>query len=242
MKNKPPALTSLIRLLPVVFAVPLTLYIGYRIGGGHYYVLSFIVLIWAMLPFFLMFEKRGPRANELVTLAVMCAVAVVSRAAFIWLPHFKPITAVIIITGAAFGAEAGFMAGAVSMLVSNFLFGQGMWTPWQMFAFGVAGFLAGAVFCDAHVKVGKWGLALFGGFTVMLIVGPLLDTCTLFTMTSEISAQAAAGVYLAGLPVNAIHASATVLTLLFVSEPLLEKLNRVKTKYGMMERGGSDDF
>ena len=83
---------------------------------------------------------------------------------------------------------------------------------------------------------------MFGGFAVMLIVGPLLDSCTLFTMTSEISAQAAAGVYLAGLPVNAIHASATVLTLLFVSEPLLEKLNRVKTKYGMMERGGSDDF
>ncbi len=242
MKNKPSPFFSLIRLLTVVFAVPLTLYIGYKIGGGHYYVLSFIVLIWVMLPFFLMFEKRAPKANELVTLAVMCAVAVVSRAAFIWLPHFKPITAVIIITGAAFGAEAGFMVGAVSMLVSNFLFGQGMWTPWQMFAFGVAGFLAGAVFCNAHVKADRWRLALFGGFTVMLIVGPLLDTCTLFTMTSEISAQAAAGVYLAGLPVNAIHASATVLTLFFASEPLLEKLNRVKTKYGMMERGGSDGF
>ena len=109
-------LRSLARILIIILAVPLTLYIGYRIGGKHYYVLSFIVLIWAMLPFFTMFEKRGPKANELVILAVMCAVAIVSRAAFIWLPHFKPITAIIIITGAAFGAEAGFMVGAVSML------------------------------------------------------------------------------------------------------------------------------
>ena len=242
MKKKRLSSSSLLRLLIIIFAAPLTLYIGYKIGGKHYYVLSFVVLIWAMLPFFLMFEKRGPNANELVTIAVMCAVAVVSRAAFIWLPHFKPITAVIIITGAAFGAEAGFMTGAVSMLVSNFLFGQGMWTPWQMFAFGIAGFFAGLLFCRANVKIDKWKLALFGGFVVILVIGPLLDTCTLFTMTSEISKSSVAAVYSAGLPVNAIHAAATVLTLLIASDPLLEKLNRVKKKYGMMERGESNEL
>ena len=242
MKKKRLGFSSLLRLLIIIFAAPLTLYIGYKIGGKHYYVLSFVVLIWAMLPFFFMFEKRSPNANELVTLAVMCAVAVVSRAAFIWLPHFKPITAVIIITGVAFGAEAGFMTGAVSMLVSNFLFGQGMWTPWQMFAFGIAGFFAGLLFCRANVKIDKWKLSLFGGFVVMLVIGPLLDTCTLFTMTSEISKSSVAAVYSAGLPVNAIHAAATVLTLLIASDPLLEKLNRVKKKYGMMERGESNEF
>ena len=242
MKKKRLGFSSLLRLLIIIFAAPLTLYIGYKIDGSHYYVLSFVVLIWAMLPFFLMFEKRGPNANELVTIAVMCAVAVVSRMAFIWLPHFKPITAVIIITGAAFGAEAGFMIGAVSMLVSNFLFGHGMWTPWQMFAFGIAGFFAGLLFCRANVKIDKWKLALFGGFIVMLVVGPLLDTCTLFTMTSEISKASVAAVYSAGLPVNAIHAAATVLTLLIASDPLLEKLNRVKKKYGMMESGESNEL
>ena len=228
-------LSSLARILIIILAVPLTLYIGYRIGGKHYYVLSFIVLIWAMLPFFTMFEKRGPKANELVILAVMCAVAIVSRAAFIWLPHFKPITAIIIITGAAFGAEAGFMVGAVSMLVSNFLFGQGAWTPWQMFAFGMAGFISGHLFGKGFIKLERIRLSVFGGLAVMLLVGPLLDTCTLFTMTSEITKASAAAVYIAGLPVNSVHAAATVVTLFFASEPFLEKLNRVKTKYGMME-------
>lgn len=228
-------LRSLARILIIILAVPLTLYIGYRIGGKHYYVLSFIVLIWAMLPFFTMFEKRGPKANELVILAVMCAVAIVSRAAFIWLPHFKPITAIIIITGAAFGAEAGFMVGAVSMLVSNFLFGQGAWTPWQMFAFGMAGFISGHLFGKGFIKPERIRLSVFGGLAVMLLVGPLLDTCTLFTMTSEITKASAAAVYIAGLPVNSVHAAATVVTLFFASEPFLEKLNRVKTKYGMME-------
>ena len=228
-------LRSLARILIIILAVPLTLYIGYRIGGKHYYVLSFIVLIWAMLPFFTMFEKRGPKANELVILAVMCAVAIVSRAAFIWLPHFKPITAIIIITGAAFGAEAGFMVGAVSMLVSNFLFGQGAWTPWQMFAFGMAGFISGHLFGKGFIKLERIRLSVFGGLAVMLLVGPLLDTYTLFTMTSEITKASAAAVYIAGLPVNSVHAAATVVTLFFASEPFLEKLNRVKTKYGMME-------
>lgn len=228
-------LRSLARILIIILAVPLTLYIGYRIGGKHYYVLSFIVLIWAMLPFFTMFEKRSPKANELVILAVMCAVAIVSRAAFIWLPHFKPITAIIIITGAAFGAEAGFMVGAVSMLVSNFLFGQGAWTPWQMFAFGMAGFISGHLFGKGFIKLERIRLSVFGGLAVMLLVGPLLDTCTLFTMTSEITKASAAAVYIAGLPVNSVHAAATVVTLFFASEPFLEKLNRVKTKYGMME-------
>ena len=60
-------------------------------------------------------------------------------------PFFKPLTGIVMITGMALGPEAGFLTGAISGFVSNFIFGQGPWTPWQMFAFGVAGFLTGVL-------------------------------------------------------------------------------------------------
>lgn len=233
--KKPFSKRTIAAIFIILIAIPLTIWFGWRYGDRSYYITSLLIIGYTMIPFFLIFEKRKPQARELVILAVMCAIAIASRAIFIWLPHFKPMTAIIIITGIAFGAESGFLAGAVSGFVSNFLFGQGPWTPWQMFAFGIAGFLAGLLYQKGLLKKGKLPLCIFGGLTVMLIVGPLLDTCALFTMSSVITPEGAAAIYLSGLPVNAIHASATVLTLLLVSKPLFEKLDRVKIKYGMME-------
>ena len=219
----------------VLIAIPLTIWFGWRYGDRNFYIVSLLIIIYTMIPFFLVFEKRRPQARELVILAVMCGIAVASRAVFIWLPHFKPMTAVIIITGIAFGAEAGFLTGAVSGFVSNYIFGQGAWTPWQMFAFGMAGFLAGLFYQKGLLRREKLPLCVFGGVVTMCVVGPLLDTCALFTMSSVITPESAAAIYLSGLPVNAVHTSATVLTLLLVSKPMFEKLDRVKRKYGMLE-------
>lgn len=222
-------------LAVLLLAIPLTLWVSRQFGNRNYYLTSVLVLLYIMVPFFLTFERRKPQAREMVFLAVMCAIAVASRSVFIWLPYFKPMTAIIILTGIAFGAEAGFLTGAVSGFVSDFFFGQGPWTPWQMFAFGVAGFLAGFLYRRGFLSKKRLSLCLFGAAVVLLLVGPLLDTCTLFTMSSVIETSNILAVYLAGLPVNAMHALATALTLLLVSKPMLEKLDRVKLKYGMTE-------
>lgn len=221
--------------LLILVAIPLTIYIGWNISERQFYITSLLIIVYTMIPFFLVFEKRKPQAKELVVIAVMCAIAVVSRAAFIWLPHFKPMTAIIIITGVALGAEAGFLTGAMTGFVSNFIFGQGPWTPWQMFAYGIAGFLAGLCCRCGILKKKRVSLCVFGGVCVMLIVGPLLDTCSLFFASSEVTKESALAIYATGLPVNAIHAVATIVTLALFSGPLLEKLDRVKMKYGMME-------
>ena len=226
---------TVVAILLILIAIPATIYLGWRFADRQYYITSLLIIFYTMIPFFLVFEKRKPQARELVVIAVLCVIAVASRAAFIWAPHFKPITAIIIIAGMAFGAEAGFLTGAVSGFVSNFIFGQGPWTPWQMFAFGIAGFLAGLLHRKGFLKKKRLSLCIFGGFVVMLIVGPLLDTCALFTMSSVITKEIAGLIYLSGLPVNAVHAAATVLTLLLVSGPMFDKLDRIKIKYGMME-------
>ncbi len=222
----------------ILILVPCTLLLSWKFGNRKYYLSSLILIIIAMLPFFLSFEKRKPQARELVSLAVMIAIAVVSRAIFIMLPNFKPMVGIIMITGMAFGAEAGFLTGAMSAFVSNFIFGQGPWTPWQMFAYGIAGFIAGILASRGILKGDKpVRAAVIGGICVMVIVGPLLDTSTFFMLSSGMNTESAAAVYLAGLPVNAVHATATVLTLLLFTRPLMEKLDRIKLKYGMMGGG-----
>ena len=137
--------STLLSLLVLLVLIPGTLYLGTRLTGKMYYLTSTLVILETMLPFFLRFEARKPKARELVLLAVMCALATASRL-LILIPDFKPITAIVMLTGIALGAEAGFLTGAVSAFASNFFFSQGPWTPWQMMAYGVGGFLAGLLF------------------------------------------------------------------------------------------------
>ena len=227
-------------LITLFVLMPITLYAGSQLSGRWYYLTSTLIIIETMLPFFFSFEARKPQARELVILAVMAALAVVGRVA-IPIPNFKAITGIIMITGIAFGPQAGFMTGSVAAFASNFFLSQGPWTPWQMVAYGLAGFLAGVVFHKrtewlqrkplAHSVI----LAAFGFASVVLLVGPLLDICSVFTMGSELSLSFALAVLAAGLPVNIVHGVSCAVTLLLLNRPLLDKLNRLKTKYGMME-------
>lgn len=227
--------STLFSVLVIVLLIPATLYLGTTLPGRWYYLTSTLIIFETMLPFFFLFESRKPQARELVTIAVMCALAAVSRVAFAFLPGFKPITGIIMITGIAFGAEAGFMTGAISAFASNFFYSQGPWTPWQMMAYGIGGFLAGLLFHRGGKCCHPLILAVFGFLSILLIVGPLLDCCTIFTSLTNITPEAVALVFLRGVPANLTHGLGCGATMLLFSPPLLEKLNRLKLKYGMLE-------
>lgn len=224
----------------LVVLVPLAVWFFSRFDR-KYYLSGLTVIVLTMAAFFLHFESRKPQARELVILAVLCALAVGSRAAFAAVPHFKPMLAIVMLTGIAFGPEAGFLCGAISGFASNFIFGQGPWTPWQMFAYGIAGLLAGLLAMWGVLKKTPKGwkdvivLAVFGFLAILVIVGPLLDTSTFFTMATTYDTAAVLAVYAAGVPVNCIHGAAVALTMLLFGKPLLDRLRRIQTKYGMME-------
>ncbi len=231
---------TLFSVFTIVLLMPTTLYLGTRLTGQGYYLTATLLIIEAMLPFFFTFEGRRPQARELVILAVMAALAAISRSAFAFLPHFKPITALVMITGIAFGAQAGFLTGALSAFASNFLFGQGFWTPWQMMAYGFGGFLAGLLFHKRHVLSQKpllfsSILAVFSFFTIILFVGPLLDCSSLFIFSSKLTWEYVVSVFSVGFPINLIHAISSAVTMLLFSGPMLAKLTRLQTKYGMLE-------
>lgn len=218
--------------------IPGTLLLGSRLPGRWYYLTSTLMVIEAMIPFFFSFEARRPQARELVTIGVLAALAAVSRGAFAFLPHFKPIVAIVMIAGVAYGGEVGFLTGAISAFASNFFFGQGPFTPWQMLAYGMGGFLAGILFRRPWEKWGKtkafpWCLGIFGFFAVILLVGPLLDICSLFTMSSTLSWGFALTCLTTGFAVNVTHGISVAMTLLLIGKPLLEKLTRLRIKYGI---------
>lgn len=232
---------SLLTIDVVMMALALgTVFAGiYIFDNQRYFIVSMLLVIYAMVPFFARFGRSSPKAREIVILAVMISVAVAGRAAFFMVPNFKPTVAIIIIAGVALGRQAGFLTGAMSAFVSNFLFGQGPWTTWQMLAMAVIGYLAGAVFYRYGDRMKVVVLAVFGGAATFFIYGAITDMWTILMMTSQPSLATAMVVYGAAVPFNAVHAAATVIFLLLLAKPMVEKLNRVKVKYGM---GRADDI
>ncbi len=216
--------------------VPLTIFIGIvYFGKRSYGVVSILVLLECMAPFALIFEGRKPKARELVLIAALCALAVAGRAALFMLPGFKPVAALVILSGVAFGGETGFLVGAMSMLTSNVLFGQGPWTPFQMFAMGLIGFLAGVSFQKGLLRAGRAPLAIFGAVSVVLVYGGIMNPASAILYQPNLSLSVLKAYYLTGFPFDLVHAAATALFLWFGAEPMLEKLERVKRKYGLTE-------
>jgi len=225
-----------IAAIMILLTIPLTIYIGiYFFDHRQFYFISTLIMLQTMLPFALVFEDRKPQARELVVIAVLCAIGVAGRAAFFMLPQFKPVIAMVIISGVAFGGEAGFLVGAMTFLVSNMLFGQGPWTPWQMFAAGIIGFLAGVLFRRGMLRRTRISLAIFGGFATFIIYGGIMNPYSLLIMQPNPTFAMLLAYYLQGIPFDLVHATATVTFLMIAAEPMLEKLDRIKIKYGLVE-------
>ena len=220
----------------VLLAIPVTIFVGMTyLQDQKYLFISLLVMIECMIPFFLVFEGRHPKARELVIISVLCAIAVAGRLAFTMLPQFKPVVAIVIISGVAFGGESGFLVGAVSMLVSNLMFGQGPWTPWQMFAAGIIGFIGGILFKKGLLGRTRTSLCIYGFIATMVIYGGLMNLYSALTSHSAFNLNMLITFYVQGFPMDIVHAVSTVIFLFFGAEPMLEKLDRIKVKYGLIE-------
>ncbi len=221
----------------ILLLIPLTILTGFLfLDGRKYYFISLLIILETMIPFFMVFESRKPKARELIVISVLCAIAVAGRAAFFMIPQFKPVVALIIITGVCFGGETGFLVGAVSGFVSNFFFGQGPWTPWQMFALGIIGFITGILFKKGFLRKTKASLCIFGFLASIILYGGIMNPASVIMWQNKITWKMLAASYAVGIPLDIVHALSTAIFLWFISEPMIEKLERIKTKYGLIER------
>lgn len=231
MNGKKTAVISAVTAIVLVIAAC----IGRKILSGkeYYYPMALIIIAAACLPFFISFEKKRPSSRELVVLACMSAIAVASRAAFYALPTVKPMCAVVIVTAACLGPQTGFICGVISMFASNFIFGQGMWTPFQMIAMGTVGLFAGLIFCNKKIRSNRFLLAAVGGILGFAVYGLIVDIGSVLMMTTEFSLKQIAAIYASGFGFNLSHGITTAVVLLLAGNAFIEKLDRIKNKYGM---------
>lgn len=229
---------NMIVTIVCILAAAATIWMGKAVlSDRKYYFISFLVLIEMMIPFGVAFETRKVSARDLVTVAVLCALAAVGRTAFFMMPNFNPVIAIVIISGVAFGCETGFITGAVTMLVSNMVFGQGPWTPWQMFSMGLVGFAAGLVFNNSKIRgeqLTRLSLCVFGGFCCIIIYGGIMNPASVIMWQPAVNLQMILAAYVTGFPFDVVQGFATVLFLWLMACPFLEKLDRIKIKYGVL--------
>lgn len=229
---------NMIVTIVCILAAAATIWMGKAVlSDRKYYFISFLVLIEMMIPFGVAFETRKVSARDLVTVAVLCALAAVGRTAFFMMPNFNPVIAIVIISGVAFGCETGYITGAVTMLVSNMVFGQGPWTPWQMFSMGLVGFAAGLVFNNSKIRgeqLTRLSLCVFGGFCCIIIYGGIMNPASVIMWQPAVNLQMILAAYVTGFPFDVVQGFATVLFLWLMACPFLEKLDRIKIKYGVL--------
>lgn len=220
----------------VLILIPMVLLLGAKyFGKEKYYFLSLVIILLIMLPFFIAFEKRKPSSREIVLIAVLASIGIAGRGAFFMLQQFKPVVAIVIISAVTLGKDVGFLVGALIGLGSNFFFGQGPWTPWQMFSFGIIGFLAGILYEKNLLKKDRVSLCIFGGLSTFIIYGLVMDFASVIMFVGNISMKSYIASIIAGLSFNLIHGAATVFFLYILANPMIEKIDRIKIKYGLID-------
>ena len=222
-------------VLTELIGIPLCIAIGFFFFGDRKYLfISMMTAVLSCIPFWTSLSRGKYSAKKVVLIAVLVAIATAGRSVFFMFPGIKPMAAVVIVTGISLGAEAGFLTGSLTMLLSNMLFGQGPWTPWQMFSMGLIGLLAGLLATAGKERMEKRSsLCLFGLISPLVIYGGIMNFASLLMMSYTINKESIIAIYLSGIPMDLLHAVSTVVFLAVGGKPMLEKIERVKKKHGI---------
>ncbi len=217
--------------LPALLAVPALMVALALAGVDATAGLTLLVAFLAVGLLFASFEASRPPLRQLMPTAVLAATAAAGRVLFAPIPDVKPVSAIAIVAGATLGRRSGFMVGAVGALVSNFFFGQGSWTPWQMYAWGLVGYLGG-VLAD-HGALGRRGALYAWGFLSALMYGAILNGYYVLGFVRPLTWQSVVAAYAAGAPLDVVHGIATAGFLAVIWLPWGRAIRRVVAKYDL---------
>lgn len=218
-------------IVALLISINLVIFI-FVLQGDNYLLISFLVAFLSIVPFFYKYEKRKPEAREIIVVAVLISIAVLSRVMFAFTPAFKPTIAIIIIAGAAFGKESGFLTGSLTALISNMFFGQGPWVVYQVVLWGLIGYFSGVFNKNGLIdnnKYFRFSFALIAGITFSFLIDLLTTISSGYTNTKFLT------FLIPALPFMAYYAFSNIVFLYFLYDPMMKKLNRVKLKYGLID-------
>lgn len=225
----PRVLRTLEPVALVAVPVVLALCAYFQVEQGA--LLTVVAALGAVAVFFASFEVQRPALRQVMPTVVLAALAAAGRMLFAPFPDVKPVSAICIVAGAVFGRRCGFMVGALAALVSNFFFGQGPWTPWQMYAWGLVGYVAGML--AARGWLDRTPVLLCYGFASALLYGLLLNGWYVVGFAHPITWPAVLAAYGAGLPFDLVHGASTVVFLAVLFVPWRRKLTRIKRKFAL---------
>ncbi|MCD7713148.1 MAG: ECF transporter S component [Firmicutes bacterium] len=192
----------------------------------HYAAVSLFVTLLVLILFISGIEKKKTGTRRLVITAVMTSLSVVGR----FIPIFKPVTAMTIISGIYICPESGFTVGALTALLSDFYFGQGPWTPFQMMAWGLIGYIAGLL--SSQLQKSRASLLCFGALSGVLY-SAVMDVWTVLWYSGDFSLSLYIAAEVTALPYTVSYAVSNVFFLFVLARPFGEKLGRLRIKYGI---------
>lgn len=210
--------------------IPAVILFGIFLGQRAFAYISLCIAILACVPFFIRFESKEKDTKRLIIIAVIVALSVLGRIAFAAIPGFKPITAFIVIAAVYFGSEAGFMAGALTAVISNFYFGHGAWTPFQMFVWALIGFTAGLL--SIPLKRSRILLSVYGIISA-IVFSLVMDIWSVIWADGTLNSGRYAALVVSSLPMMVIYTISNVVFLLLLMKPLGRIFERLKIKYGI---------
>lgn len=224
--------------IALLAAVPLVMGAALLTGAANAALLMMVVVTLVLVLFFLGYERSQPALRQIMPTLVLAACAAAGRILFAPIPDFKPLSAIAIIAGATLGPRNGFMVGALAALTSNFFFGQGLWSPWQMYAWGVVGYVGGmlarsGVFEDrAAGRPRVWALVLMG-LASGALYGVIINAYGVLGFVRPLTWAGALAYVAASLPFDVMHGVATALFLAVLYGPWTRRIGRVARKYGL---------
>lgn len=218
----------------ILACVPLTLVLCAVFQVEHSAILSLFVGVVSLVIFFLSFEKQRPPLKQVMPTITLAALAAAGRIIFAPFYDVKPVSAICIIAGIVFGKRSGFLVGSLAALVSNFFFGQGPWTPWQMYSWGLVGYVAGVL--AAKNAFAKKPVLYAYAFLSAFMFGLFMNGWYVIGFVHPITWESVVLAYAAGFPFDCVHAIATVAFLLLLYEPWRKKLARIVKKYDLVDK------
>jgi len=190
---------------------------------------SFLILGAVLLGGFAWYERSRPPSQVVALVAALAAMAIAGRIAFAAFPNVKPTTDIVVFAGYALGPAPGFAVGALTALVSNFWFGQGPWTPWQMAGWGMCGAL-GALLALRTRNAGRFSLATLCGFAG-IAYGLLLNFSLMATYGGDLSLERFAALEARAVPFDVAHVLGNVVFALVAGPALVRMLVRFRQRF-----------
>jgi hypothetical protein len=197
-------------------------------------VASFLIVGAVILAGFAWYERSRPPAQVVALVAALAALAIAGRIAFAAFPNVKPTTDIVVFAGYALGGAPGFAVGALTALVSNFWFGQGPWTPWQMAGWGLCGVLGAALALGTR-NAGRLTLAAICGFAG-IFYGALLNFSLMATYGGDLSLRHFLVLEGRAVPFEIAHVLGNVVLALVAGPAMVRMLTRFRERFEW-ERG-----